>query len=154
MAKRNHWLTYACAAWVAVCLPVAECLSTEVTVTDPDGAPVRWSGWLEDRGPAAVVLWASWVPNAEATLNEWRAIARVARSKDLSPILVSVQESAAETRASLVDADVPWMNDRYGGLLKQFRVVEIPAMVIVARDGRVVARLDPTANALREWESE
>lgn len=147
-------LVHAVAAWVAFCLPVADLSSAEVTVTDPDGAPVRWSGWIEDQGPAAVVLWASWVPNAEATLNEWSAIARVARSKNLSPILVSVQESAAETRASLGGADIPWMNDRYGGLLKQFRVVEIPAMVIVAEDGRVVARLDPTANALREWKSE
>jgi hypothetical protein len=33
-------------------------------------------------------------------------------------------------------------------------VVEIPAMVIIDREGGVVARLDPTANALREWKSE
>jgi hypothetical protein len=142
------------AAWVAFCLSAADLSSAEVTVTDPSGTSSRWSDWIEDQGPAAVVLWASWVPNAEATLNEWSAIARVARSKDLSPILVSVQESASETRAFLGDARVPWMNDRYGGLLKQFRVVEIPTMVIVDREGGVVARLDPTANALREWKSE
>ena len=145
---------HAVAVWFAVCLSVADLRSAEVTVTDPDGASVRWSDWIEDRGPAAVVLWASWVPNAEATLKEWNDIARVARSKDLSPILVSVQENAAETRASLGDAEVPWMNDRYGGLLKHYRVVKIPAMVIIAGDGRVVARLEPTANALREWKSE
>jgi hypothetical protein len=145
---------YAVAVGVTVCLSAADLSAAEVTVTDPDGTELRWSDWVEERGPAAVVLWASWVPNAEATLKEWSAIARVARSKDLSPVLVSVQESAAETRVSLGAMEAPWMNDRYGGLLKQFRVVEIPALVIVAPEGRIMARLDATANALREWTGE
>ena len=141
-------------AWVAICTSVSEISSAELTIADPDGNSIRWSSWLEDHGPAAVVLWASWVPDAEATVNELEGISRVARSKELEMILVSVQESPEEAGSSLETAGVPWLNDRYGGLLKRFRVVKIPTLVIVEKDGRVVARLDATANALRVWKSE
>ena len=141
-------------AWVAICASVSEISSAELTIAGPDGEAIHWSSWLEDHGPAAVVLWASWVPDAEATVNELEGISRVARSKELEMILVSVQESPDEARSSLETAGVPWLNDRYGGLLKRFRVVKIPTLVIVEKDGRVVARLDATANALRVWKSE
>lgn len=139
---------------MAICASVSEISSAELTIADPDGNSIRWSSWLEDNGPAAVVLWASWVPDSETTVNEFKDIARVARSKELEIILVSVQESPEEARSSLETAGVPWLNDRYGGLLKRFRVVKIPSLVIVEKDGRVVARLDATANALRVWKSE
>jgi thiol-disulfide isomerase/thioredoxin len=154
VARKGHCFVFALAAWIAICVSVSEISSAELTIADPDGGSIRWSSWLEDHGPAAVVLWASWIPDAEATLNEIEAISRVARSKDLEMVLVSVQESPDEARTMLETAGAPWLNDRYGGLLKQFRVVKIPALVIVAKDGRVVARLDATANALREWKSE
>jgi len=147
-------LVFALVAWVAICTSVSEISSAELTIADPDGNSIRWSSWLEDHGPAAVVLWASWVPDAEATVNELEGISRVARSKELEMILVSVQESPEEAGSSLETAGVPWLNDRYGGLLKRFRVVKIPTLVIVEKDGRVVARLDATANALRVWKSE
>lgn len=147
-------MVFALVAWVAICTSVSEISSAELTIADPDGNSIRWSSWLEDHGPAAVVLWASWVPDAEATVNELEGISRVARSKELEMILVSVQESPEEAGSSLETAGVPWLNDRYGGLLKRFRVVKIPTLVIVEKDGRVVARLDATANALRVWKSE
>jgi len=154
VARKGHYLVFALVAWVAICTSVSEISSAELTIADPDGNSIRWSSWLEDHGPAAVVLWASWVPDAEATVNELEGISRVARSKELEMILVSVQESPEEAGSSLETAGVPWLNDRYGGLLKRFRVVKIPTLVIVEKDGRVVARLDATANALRVWKSE
>ncbi len=147
-------MVFALVAWAAICASVSEISSAELTISDPDGNSIRWSSWLEDHGPAAVVLWASWVPGADAAVLELEGISRVARSKELEMILVSVQESPDEARSSLETAGVPWLNDRWGGLLKQFRVVKIPALVIVEKDGRVVARLDATANALRVWKSE
>jgi len=151
---KRTWLVILVVAWISFCGLPHGAFSAEITITDPEGSSIRWSSWLEDHGPAAVVLWASWVPDAEATVNELEGISRVARSKELEMILVSVQESPDEARSSLETAGVPWLNDRYGGLLKRFRVVKIPAMVIVEKDGRVVARLDATANALRVWKSE
>lgn len=142
------------AAWMLICGAPLDAFSAEITITDPEGSSVGWSSWIEDHGPAVVVLWASWVPDADATMKELDGISRVARFKELEMILVSVQESPDEARATLETAGVPWLNDRYGGLLKQFRVVKIPSLVIVEKDGRVVARLDATANALREWKSE
>jgi thiol-disulfide isomerase/thioredoxin len=140
---------------VAICGWTAPIGSADLSLRSSDGSTVvRWSTWLEDHGPAAIVLWASWTPDAEATLNELDGIVKAARSRELNVVLISVQEGLDESRSVLGDRDIAWFNDRYGGLLKELRVVKIPALVIVAQDGRVLARLEATSQALDDWKSE
>jgi hypothetical protein len=154
VVKRSILPVWLLAIGFTVCGGLSAAGAAELTVEDPDGAQIEWSSWLRDNGPVAVVLWASWVPDADASIREFPAIAEAAASKGLDALLVSVQESANETRASLGGADLPWVNDRFGGLLKQFRVVKIPSVVVVGPDGVVIARLDADAGALREWKRE
>jgi len=142
------------ATWVAVGGWIAPIESADLGVAGPDGSSIQWSTWLEDHGPSAVVLWASWIPDADATLKEMSGIVDTAASRELDAVLISVQESHDEARAAIGTRDFPWLNDRYGGLLKDLRVVKIPALVIVAQDGTVLARLDATSQALRDWKNE
>jgi hypothetical protein len=69
-------------------------------------------------------------------------------------VVVSVQEDLDDARRGLEGTEAAWLHDRYGGLLKHYRVVTIPGLLIVAADGEVLARLAPTVEALRGWKGE
>jgi hypothetical protein len=129
-------------------------LAAEATVTTPDGRPVVWSEWVEANAPVALILWASWTPGAETTLEELPNLVSVAGERGLSVVVVSVQETREDARRGLDGIDVAWLHDRYGALLKQYRVVSIPMMLILPEGGRVAARIKPTAESLRLWKDE
>ena len=121
------------------------------TVTTPDGRPVVWAEWLDEHGPVAVLLWASWVPDAAATLDNLDTITAAARKRDLDVILVVVQESLGEAQESLEGIDIRWFHDRFGHLLKKNRVVSIPRILVISRDGTVVEQLDVKPESIRAW---
>ena len=124
------------------------------TVTTPDGGSVAWADWLGDNAPIAVLLWASWVPDADSTLADLDRITAAASARGLELVLVVVQEPLNEARESLGNIDVEWLHDRYGHLLKEYRVVSIPRLLVVAEDGRVVERLEVDVESLRAWGGE
>jgi hypothetical protein len=128
------------------------CDAAEVTVTSPTGDSVAWSGWVRDHGPLAVVLWASWAPGAERARAGLDELAKAAAERGLEPVLVAVQEPFEEAAGGLDGVRVQWFHDRHGALLKQYRVVSIPVLVVLDADGRVVTRLEATARSLRSWE--
>lgn len=120
-------------------------------VTAPDGRSVVWADWVGENSPVAVVLWASWVPDAAATLEGFDSIAGAARSHDLDVVLIVVQESFAEARESLGGTDIRWFHDRFGHLLKEYRVVSIPRVLILSEDGTVIENLEAKPDAIRAW---
>ena len=124
------------------------------TLTMPDGSPVVWSEWVADQAPVAVLLWASWVPSAEETLTDLDQITAAARAQGLNLVVVVVQETLEEATESLDDIDVAWLHDRYGHLLKDYRVVVIPMLLVFSEDGRLVERLEVSPKSLREWGGE
>lgn len=123
-------------------------------LTMPDGSPVVWSEWVADQAPVAVLLWASWVPSAEETLNDLDQITAAARAHGLDLVVVAVQETLEEAAESLEGVDVVWLHDRYGHLLKDYRVVVIPRLLVFAEDGRVVEQLEVSPRSLRAWGGE
>jgi len=120
-------------------------------VVRPDGTPVRWSGWVERRAPAAVLLWASWTPRADAVLAEVPALVKVCRNRGLRFVLIDVGEPLDEASRALSKTKVDWLHDRHGSILKRYRVVQVPRIVILGRDGRVLAKLKPEARAVAGW---
>jgi hypothetical protein len=128
------------------------CDAAEIIVTSPTGDSVAWSGWVRDHGPLAVVLWASWAPGAERARAGLDELAKAAAERGLEPVLVAVQEPFEEAAGGLDGVRVQWFHDRHGALLKQYRVVSIPVLVVLDADGRVVTRLEATARSLRSWE--
>ena len=124
----------------------------EFTVSEPDGEMVRWSEWIGAKGPAAVVVWASWAPGAATTLRELDGLAAAARDHGLELVIVAVQERLQESASALASRGVVWLHDRHGAILKEYRLIRVPTLAVVDRDGAVVARLDPSAAALRAWQ--
>jgi hypothetical protein len=117
------------------------------------GAPIVWSDVVDKHGPVAVLMWASWAPGAEAVIDSWDQIAKECRESGLHPVIVVVQESLADGRAALGPRGVPWIHDRHGALLKQYRVIKVPSIVVVSAEGEDVAHLDPTVAAVASWRS-
>jgi len=119
------------------------------TVTTPDGRPLEWSGWIDDNAPVAVLLWASWVPGADTTLTDLGGIRTAVRDRGLDLVVVVLQEPIEEAKESLEGVDITWFHDRYGHLLKDYRVVSIPRILVIDEEGRVVERLDATTASVR-----
>jgi hypothetical protein len=125
--------------------------------TDPplvdgvSGAPIVWSDWVAKRGPVAVLVWASWAPDAETTMDRYQELVAACRDSGLHLIVLDVQESLEDGRKALGSREVGWLHDRYGGLLKLYRVIEVPSLLLVAADGTALAKFDATAAAIRGW---
>jgi hypothetical protein len=115
------------------------------------GAPIAWSDWVGKRGPVAVLVWASWAPGAGAVIEDWDEITQASRVSGLHPVIVDVQESLADGRAALGQREISWIHDRHGALLKQYRVIKVPSIVVVSAEGEAVAHLDPTVAAVAGW---
>ncbi len=126
----------------------------DMTLSKPDGTPVVWADWLAERAPVAVLVWASWVPGADATLADLDRIRTAARGQGLDLVIVAVQESFGEAAGALADVKIDWVHDRYGGLLKDYRVVDIPRLLVFTADGRLAKRLDISPESLRSWGGE
>jgi len=119
--------------------------------TTPDGVPVAWSEWVSGNAPVAVLIWASWVPDADDALADLDRIAAAARARGLGFVVVVVQEPIDEAREAIGGADVAWLHDRFGGILKEYRVVSIPILLVLSEDGKVTERVPVTRESLRAW---
>ena len=131
--------------------------SGPVAAVDPpladgvSGAPIAWSDWVGKRGPVAVVVWASWAPGAGAVIDSWDQFVVECRESGLHPVVVIVQESLADGRAALGSREIPWIHDRHGALLKQYRVIKVPSILVVSAEGEALVLLDPTVEAVAGW---
>lgn len=115
------------------------------------GAPIAWTDWVAKRGPVAVLVWASWAPTAEATMDGHAGLATACAAAGLHLVVLDVQESLEDGRAALGGREVGWLHDRHGALLKRYRVIEVPSLLLVAADGEPLARLDATPEAVSGW---
>lgn len=128
--------------------------AAEPPLTDGvSGAPVTWGEWLPRRAPVALLVWASWAPGADQALAAYETVERASAAAGFELVLLDVQEPLADGRAALGGRDVAWIHDRHGALLKLYRVIEVPSLVLLDGDGEVVGRIDATAEAMRDWAS-
>jgi len=126
--------------------------AADPALRDGDGAPVSWADWLADRTPAAVVVYASWAPRADAVLVDLADLDAAARARGLRLVLLAVQEPFEDSRVALASVNVEWVHDRHGVLLKRYRVLRVPSVFVVGADGELVARLDVDPEQLRSVE--
>jgi len=117
------------------------------------GAPVAWTDWVAKRGPVAVLVWASWAPGAAAVMDRYEEISDACAVSKLHLVVLDVQESLEDGRAALGPRGVSWIHDRHGALLKQYRVITVPSMVVVTAENQPFARIEATAAAVLELES-
>jgi hypothetical protein len=117
-----------------------------------DGHSFDWHQWLSDSGPAAVLVWSTWAPESAAVLERLDAIERACGERGLTLVLVDVHEEFEDARTALADQQVLWVHDRHGAVLKKLRVFRVPALVVVDAGGEIRERLEPTVEALLQWE--
>jgi hypothetical protein len=115
------------------------------------GAPIAWTDWVAKRGPVAVLVWSSWAPDAEAAMDGYEALAAACADSGLHLVVLDVQETLEEGRAALGAHEVGWLHDRHGALLKQYRVIEVPSLLLVAADGSHLAKMEASPEAVRGW---
>jgi hypothetical protein len=115
------------------------------------GAPIAWTDWVAKRGPVAVLVWSAWSPDAEAAINGYEALAAACAAAGLHLVVLDVQETLEEGRAALDPYDFGWLHDRHGALLKQYRVIEVPSLLLVAADGSLLAKMEASPEAVRDW---
>jgi hypothetical protein len=65
--------------------------------------------------------------------------------------VIAVQESFEASQKSLEGSGTTWFHDRHGLILKEYRVIELPALLVVDTEGTVIARLEPNQEALQTW---
>jgi hypothetical protein len=66
-------------------------------------------------------------------------------------VVLDVQETLEDGRAALDRREIGWLHDRHGALLKKYRVIEVPSLLLVAADGESLAKLDATPEAVLGW---
>lgn len=115
------------------------------------GAPIAWTDWVAKRGPVAVLVWASWAPNSKATIERHASLAKACADAGLYLVVLDVQETLEDGRAALDVRDIGWLHDRHGALLKRYRVIDVPSLLLVAADGEPLAKLAATPEAVRGW---
>lgn len=120
-------------------------------VSGVSGAPVAWSDFVARRGPLVVLVWASWAPSAKEVLGRRAEMVETSRERGLSLVFLDVQESLEDAREALGSTQLDWIHDRHGALLKTYRVIRVPSVVVVSKQGEALAWLEPTPDALREW---
>jgi thiol-disulfide isomerase/thioredoxin len=126
--------------------------ASELALIAANGSSVRWSEWVAANGPAAVLVWASWAPGAPAAVDGLPELATEARSQGLKLVVVDVQEELEAARRGLERAGVAWLHDRHGAILKQYRLIQLPILLVVDQDGRELARMAPSAESLQRLE--
>lgn len=114
------------------------------------GAPVVWSDWLAKRGPVAVMVWASWAPEAGSVVSNYPAFVEASRNDGFHPVLLDVQEGLSEARNALKGSGINWIHDRHGAFLKLYRVITVPSVVVLSADGEVLRRLKTTPDSLKK----
>jgi hypothetical protein len=143
-----------CFALLTVVLPLAAIGSFAADprlVDGVSGAPIAWTDWVAKRGPVAVLVWSSWSPDAEAAMDGYEELAEACADAGLHLVVLDVQETLEEGRAALGAYDIGWIHDRHGALLKQYRVIEVPSLLLVAADGSQLAKIGASSDALRSW---
>lgn len=147
-SRRSAAATGVLAALVVTALTAG---ASELTLAEPGGGAVRWSEWLAGNGPAAVLVWASWAPSADAAVDALDELAAASEAQRLALVVVAVQESAEAAGRVLDRTGTPWLHDRHGAILKEYRLIRVPILVVLDGDGEVLAKLDPRPEALRAW---
>ncbi|PWB72224.1 MAG: hypothetical protein C3F15_11510 [Holophagae bacterium] len=136
-------------AAVVVLLAGSSAAAADLALTDPAGTAVDWSEWIAANGPAAVLVWASWAPGAGAAIDGLAGLGEAARSQGLKLVVVDVHEELETARRGLDRTGVPWLHDRHGSILKEYRLIRMPILVVIDQSGRALATIEPTADSLR-----
>jgi hypothetical protein len=116
-----------------------------------DGESTPLDSWLAERGPAVLLIWATWAPRSEQSLVVLDELQAACAERDLALVVVDVQEPFEAGWDVFAGGDVPWVHDRHGVLLKHFRVIKIPRLLVISSDGDLVQQSAVSVDFVRNW---
>jgi len=125
--------------------------AADLHMLQADRSPIRWQEWLDANGRSAVLVWSSWAPEGREALREVGPIQDAARKLGLGFVIVDVQEVFEDAEEALGRVGVPWLHDRHGSILKKYRLIKVPILLVVDREAGVEGRFDPSPEALASW---
>jgi thiol-disulfide isomerase/thioredoxin len=115
----------------------------DVQVQSLEGSPVRLADQLAGR-PTLLVFWASWCPACRQELpRAEEAHARfAARGLNVVGVNLGIRETVADVRSYLSNSGLtfPMFYDAGQVAMKSYRVTATPAVLLLDRQGEVVAR--------------
>jgi hypothetical protein len=144
------------AAALSLCwqTPVIAQADPSPQLVDAVGNPVDWPEWVSERAPVAVLVWSTWVPESRETASNFDALRRACGERELDFVVVDVQEPHDSARRVLDALGVTWLHDRHGAMLKHYRVIRLPVLLVVDSNGEVIGRLEATPEAVESWHPE
>jgi hypothetical protein len=81
----------------------------------------------------------------------YQGLAAACEEKGLLLVVLDVQETLEDGRKALSNHDGGWLHDRHGVLLKQYRVISVPSLLVVAADGGILVKTEASPGAVRAW---
>jgi len=136
---------------MAFVLAATGAVAADLHFVQSDRSPVKWQDWLEANGRTAVLVWSSWAPQSRGILAQVDAIKDAAKKSGLGFVIVDVQEEFEAGEEAIGQRGVSWLHDRHGSILKEYRLIRVPILLVVDREGNVIEKLDSTPESLESW---
>lgn len=116
------------------------CVFTDVEVKTLDGEATRLSDHIGKGEYVLVDFWASWCGPCRQAMPQLQAVAK--KHKELKVIGIAVSDEVDDTRKAIGDLRISWpvLSDTEALSAKTYGINAIPAMILFAPDGKIVAR--------------
>ena len=116
------------------------CDFTDVEVRTLDGEVARLSDYIGKGDYVLVDFWASWCGPCRQAMPQLQAVA--GKHKELKVIGIAVSDKVDDTRKAVGDLRIGWpvLSDTEALTARTYGINAIPAMILFALDGKIVAR--------------
>ncbi len=113
---------------------------TDVDLATVDGTPAKLSDYVGKGTYLLVDFWASWCGPCRQAMPELQSV--VKKHKELTVLGIAVSDKIDDTKKAIADLKITWtvLSDPEGNSAKAYGVNAIPAMILFAPDGTIVAR--------------
>ena len=113
---------------------------TDVDLATVDGTPAKLSDYVGKGTYLLVDFWASWCGPCRQAMPELQSV--VKKHKELTVLGIAVSDKIDDTKKAIADLKITWtvLSDPEGNSAKAYGINAIPAMILFAPDGTIVAR--------------
>lgn len=106
----------------------------------PEGDDIKFSDYVGKGKWVLTDFWASWCGPCRQAMPELQSV--VKKHKELTVLGIAVSDKIDDTKKAIADLKITWtvLSDPEGNSAKAYGINAIPAMILFAPDGTIVAR--------------